>query len=217
MEEQYRPLYLALASTPLFVAVTFTTGLAIRRSDAVELGSAGEWVGGLATAVAVGVALWVAIRGGRLREEDRKDQQAAQARLVIVEAVPDMFGGYIRVKVTNQSEAPIFAVVIESIHVSPDPMRVRFPDEHSWARLDAKTTMTAVFRSYEMDGRVLADVREPNLASADVSFVDSAGLRWRRWANTPPRGGASIDRREPPRPLPPVEESERAPEDTNAD
>lgn len=216
MDENRGRMQLGISLTPLVVAVAFTTGLAFRKSDTLEFGTAGEWVGGLASAIAVGVALWVAIRDGRLREEDRKDQQAAQARLVIVESTPDMFGGIIRVRVTNQSESPIFAVIVEAVHVSPDPLRVRFPEEHSWPRLDAKEAVTAVFRSYRMDQRVLADVREPNRASADISFVDSAGLRWRRWANTPPRGGGSIKRREPPRPPPPIEQHERAPEDTGA-
>ena len=85
VSDRHHPAFLVLAMCPLYVALVFAWGLAIRSSDALELGNAGEWFGGLATALAVAVALWVAIRDGRRRDEDRRDEQAAQARHVVSE------------------------------------------------------------------------------------------------------------------------------------
>lgn len=196
------PWYLALAMTPLFVAVTFTTGLAIRRTG-VDVHWA-EWASAGATTAAVGVALWVSIRDGRQQRRDRKDQQAAQARLITVETTEDPTGGAFYVSVTNHSASPVFAVNVEAVHVTPDPLRVRFYGERSWPRLDADQRVSTKALTFTMDGTALADVTGPNIVSADISFVDSTGLRWRRWGGTPPRGGAPIERREPPQAVPEI-------------
>lgn len=206
MEERHVLWYLALATTPLSVALGFSWGLAIRRSDVdVNWGSLAELAGAVATTAAVGVALWVAIRDGRLREEDRKDEQAAQARLITVQTTEDPTGGSFYVTVTNHSTSPVFAVNVEAMHVTPDPLRVRFYGKRSWPRLDASRSVSTKALTFTMDGTALADVTGPNIVSADISFVDSAGLRWRRWGGTPPRGGAPIVHREPPQAVPEVE------------
>ena len=147
------------------------------------------------------LALAIAIGDARRRDSERKEEQAAQARLVIVDSHEDAAGGALYVSVTNQSAFPVFAVVIEAVHATPDPLRVRFNGAREWPRLDpGEGTQVSCFL-FEMDGVTLASVRASGIVSADVSFVDSAGLRWRRWGNTPPRGGAAIAHREPPKPV----------------
>lgn len=210
---KHTSLYLALAATPLVVAIGFSWGLAIRRSDTLELGTVGELVGAVATTAAVIVALWVAIGDSRRREAERKEQQAAQARLITVERTEDATGGAFYVKVTNHSASPVFAVVVEAVHVTPDPLRVRFFGKRSWPRLDAGKSVGAKAATFKMDGTALANVTGRSVVAADISFVDSAGLRWRRWGGTPPRGGAPIERREPPQPVPEVKQEPLIDED----
>lgn len=205
VNKQHEAPYLALSSTPLLVAVAFSAGLAIRRSDmAVDWGSVAEWAGAIGSSAAVVVALWIAINDARRRESERKDEQAAQARLLVVEAHEDDAGGVLNVKVTNHSSSPVFAVVVEAVHVTPYPLRVRFFSKREWARLDPGESKQAGCYLFAMDGITIATIEAPNIVSADVSFVDSAGFRWKRWGNTPPRGGAPIRRREPPERVPEV-------------
>lgn len=208
MDERHEPTYLVLSGTPLVTAVVFALGLAYKRSGVnLDWGSVGEWVGGLATAAAVVVALAVAISDSRRRDEERKDVQAAQARLVTVETHPDMMGGVLFVKVTNHSASPVFALIIEAVHATPDPVRACFTGKREWPRLDSNASEQAGCFIFEMDGITPAKVEPPRIVSADVSFVDSAGLRWRRWNNTPPRGGTPIRHRKPPAPVDEVPDS----------
>jgi hypothetical protein len=185
-----------LSLTPLLVAVMF----AVNRSD-VNSGSAADWAGAMGTLAAVVLALCIAIGDARRRESDRKEEQAAQARLITVDSSEDAVGGFLYVTVTNHSTSPVFAVVVEAVHVTPDPLRVRFKGDRRWPRLNPGDSKLATCILFEVDGTTMTSVKAPNIVSADVSFVDSVGLRWRRWGNTPPRGGAPIDSREPPRPV----------------
>lgn len=176
----------------------------------MDSGSLAEWAGATGTVAAVIVALWVAIKDARQRKSERKDEQAAQARLVVVDAHEDVIGGFLAITVTNHSASPVFAVVVETVHVTPDPLRVRFVGHREWIRIDAGERKQAACQLFAMDGTTLATVKAPSIVSADVSFVDSAGLRWRRWGNTPPRGGAPIEHREPPRPVPEARPTENS-------
>lgn len=193
-------MYFVLGSIPVIAAVMFSTWLALEKNGA-DWGSVGEWAGAFGTIGAVGVALAIAILDARRRASDRKDEQAAQARLITVDARADTMGGVLYVSVTNHSTSPIFAVAIDAVHVTPDPLRVSFRNDHEWPRIDAGESKTSTCLLFEMDGITSAAVAEPSIASADVSFVDSAGLRWRRWGNTAPRGGAPIRHSEPPKPV----------------
>jgi hypothetical protein len=189
-----------LSLSPLVLAAVFPYGLAISRSD-MNWGSAAEWVGAIGTFAAVATALGIAIGDARRRESERKEVQAAQARLIIVDAHEDVAGGVIYVSVTNHSAFAVFAVAVEAVHVTPDPLRVRFHGAREWVRLDPSESRRVSCSLFELDGATMASVGASNILSADVSFVDSAGLRWRRWGNTPPRGGAPIRRRQPPSPV----------------
>lgn len=172
-------------------------------SDAnyIAWGTVANVAAAVGTVGATVAAVWIAIRDGRQRERDRKDEQAAQARLVSVEVDRAiLFGAVIRV--TNHSSAPVFAVRVEHVHTSPDPLSFGFADQRrEWARIDPGDEVSVTCNLYLKDGRNLSPVGDMTLVSADVSFVDVNGLRWRRWGNTPPRGGAPITRREPPAPM----------------
>lgn len=186
--------------SPLCWAILLSLGLAIRRNS-VDVGSAAEWAGAVGTFAAVVVALWIAIGDSHRRDAERKEEQAAQARLVTIHTHEDVLGGVLHVVVTNHSTAPVFAICVDAIHVTPDPLRVMFKGERAWDRIDPGQSRTSNCLLFKPDGTTVATIQAPSVAAADVSFVDSAGLRWRRWGNTPPRGGAAVGKREPPQPL----------------
>lgn len=92
--------------------------------DAVAtwLSVAGQWVGALGTIAAVGLALWLAQREDRRVTAERRDREAAQAKLVVIELEYPEFGEpgpypfLGRMKITNHSEhQPVFRPRIESI------------------------------------------------------------------------------------------------------
>lgn len=171
----------------------------------MAIGSWTELAGASGTIAAVVVALGIAIADARRRDAERKDEQAGQARLITVETKEDAIGGVLYVLITNHSAAPVFSVAVEAVHVTPDPLRVRIKSERRWRRLDAGEKVKAACLLFELDGITVASVEPPSIVSADVSFVDSVGLRWRRWGNTPPRRGAPVRRVDPPSTVPEVE------------
>ncbi|KQU61304.1 hypothetical protein ASG84_01970 [Rhodococcus sp. Leaf278] len=99
----------------------------------VDWGSVPAWLGAVGTLGAVVVALTPAVRDSRryaedadLRAAERRDLEAAQARLVFFEL--DSFGG-VKVTIVNSSDAPIHHVSLDDVIKtdSPDAMwRCRF-------------------------------------------------------------------------------------------
>jgi hypothetical protein len=184
----------AAASTVLVLTLAFIW--CSTEGDFLVWGTLGEWAGAVGSIAAAVVAVGIAIRDGRQREADRVDQQAAQARLLIVETEMTLAGAKIRI--TNRSMAPVFAVDIASVHVTPTPMRARFLDTHSWPRVDPDAVVAAEVTLWDAERDRLAQVDELEVVSADVAFVDVNGLRWQRWGNTPPRYAGAITKRMPP-------------------
>ncbi len=143
LDERLGPAYFVLSLAPLHVAAVFSVGLAFSRSN-MNWGSAAEWLGAIGTFAAVALALGLAIGDARRRDSDRKDEQAAQARLITVDSCEEAVGGVLYVSVTNHSASPVFAVVVEAVHVTPDPLRVLFKGDRQWARLDPGTADSRV-------------------------------------------------------------------------
>jgi hypothetical protein len=85
-------------------------------------GSAAEWTAAIATFSAVGVALWIAIRDGRKRDELRRARSLARARLVLVPGAPGVTTtqgseGYkhaIKYRFENHSGRPVLDVHVEA-------------------------------------------------------------------------------------------------------
>ncbi|MDQ3154081.1 MAG: hypothetical protein M3R63_20960 [Actinomycetota bacterium] len=73
----------------------------------------GTWFGGVVTVIAVGVALWIAHHDWRRADAERRDQERAQARLIVVDVDvgPIGPGGGVTMRVANHSDAPVFQVV----------------------------------------------------------------------------------------------------------
>jgi hypothetical protein len=166
-------------------------------------GTVGEWVGGVGSMAAAVAAVAIAIRDGRQREQDRRDEQAAQARLVTVEARAVVAFSAV-IEVTNHSTTPVLAVRIEHVHTTPEPSRAQFLEGKSreWGRLDAGEKVSAVCHLWLPDGSKILQPDELTVITAEISFVDARGLRWRRWANLPPVAGRPVDERQPPKALP---------------
>ena len=71
----------------------------------------GTWFGGIATAAAVAVALWISHRDWRRADAERRDQEKAQARLVVSRVAPSASR---RVEIVNNSPTqPVLRVVPE--------------------------------------------------------------------------------------------------------
>ncbi|MDQ2880475.1 MAG: hypothetical protein M3Y48_04225 [Actinomycetota bacterium] len=142
------------------------------------------------------------------REAGRRDQEAAQARLVIIEVVNRS------VDITNHSEQPVRRPRIESIGgqlMEDDPWGgllpsarmeliggarqqcVRWEDNPSreagkYAEVLPPHQTHRVFLSYwQADGR---DIDHPpyevDLEDVTITFTDTCGLRWRRTGNGEP-------------------------------
>jgi hypothetical protein len=173
------------------------------QADAVAtwLSVAGQWVGALGTIAAVGLALWLAQRETRRITAERRDREAAQARLVVIELEYPEFGdpgpyphlGW--TKITNHSEhQPVFRPRIESMG-GPRP-KVRWAldvaglDGSEWwptEVLHPKGTHHVPFE-HVVNGRSVRNLyghpspikKWVEIDDVTVTFTDAAGLRWRR-------------------------------------
>ncbi|QBJ96805.1 hypothetical protein ERC79_13200 [Rhodococcus sp. ABRD24] len=140
------------------------------------------------------VALALALRDRRRhaadeerRAEERRDLEAAQARLVYFEITA--MGG-LMVKILNESDRPIFHVCLESVEKSDSP-------DFTWQVNRNVMGARAETNSIEPRGHFKIPV---NLVSEDgqaprsrigeytitISFLDAAGLRWTRTGMGPP-------------------------------
>lgn len=157
----------------------------------IEWGDMGTWVAGLATLLAVAVAIWIAVRDGRVRDAERRDAEAGQARLVSV-STPWGNAGGIQIHVTNHSEAPIVGLEIDDVGwVSGLPAGVKwrvapavFGARASCDVLPAGGVLKVPVEFADSSGaKHRVDTGE---AQVDISFHDAAGRTWRRTSNSPP-------------------------------
>jgi hypothetical protein len=140
----------------------------------------GSVLGGLFTGLAFVISLALIVRESRARREDKYDEQASQARLVIPaideesinpsEMASDSNRWDIRGRIKNYSDAPVFEVYIgdrsnrfQQLYLSLEPGQEK--DVHIKATIAKAPDGTS-----EM-------LRETGL---DVTFLDAAGRRWRR-------------------------------------
>ena len=158
-------------------------------TTAVEVLSViGIWFGGIVTAVAVGVALWISHRDWARADAERRDQEKAQARLVEIARRGGSLAG---VAVYNHSKEPVFDVVPEFILHYDDPdLRGHPADGAPLPMLDAGRDRFCGATVRRHNGELLGSqeyrsspVRYEEMS---VTFTDAAGRRWRRRGRTEP-------------------------------
>jgi hypothetical protein len=151
------------------------------------------WAGAVGSASAAGVAAWIAIRDGRERDAARRDDEAAQARSLTVEAeVPAMRYGpqYSAVlRVTNHGTLPVLAVHVERIvvqWVGDGPEWQQVITGGSAVVLPPGGTLQADVLLVAPNGERFP-LDDSHLVSGVVTYRDAAGRAWRRWGNADPQ------------------------------
>ncbi|WP_445184568.1 hypothetical protein ACTXG6_40350 [Pseudonocardia sp. Cha107L01] len=156
----------------------------------------GQAAGAVGTFVAVVVALGAGRRAQRLRDEDRADRDAAQARMISVHVVdrfsPDAVPTNIRtseheqtISIRNDSLEPVFRAGVIDMRLADEPQDGR----HRW-ELVPNLAQTARRQVIEPGGSAKFDVRYFDSAGeiawpegdmiVSIEFRDSRGLVWRR-------------------------------------
>ena len=158
--------------------------------SAVDVWNAiGTWVGGLGSLSAAAAAVWIAIRDGRERDAARRDDEAAQARTLIIETTWETGDGVAVIRVSTHGTLSFLAVHLERIVISPGDAppgsrqtiknggRPVLPPGDSYNVLVSVQTPQGRFLAFE----------EPYLVSGVVAYRDAFGRAWRRWGNTDPQ------------------------------
>lgn len=154
----------------------------------IDWGTFPDYLSGIGTVGTLAVALWVLTR----ELDDRRDRDAAQARLVTVDA-ETASGDVVPVRVTNHSSEPIIGLEVEEVSWVPPhgpDVRWRVPPSIMGARSSASVTppgeslwvpVEFVNAAGERQG-----IRVPGAVTVRFSFHDSRGLTWSRVAGEQP-------------------------------
>lgn len=162
----------------------------------LDWGSIPAWLGAAGTISAVVVALTLAIRDSRrhaaderVRAAERRDLEAAQARLVFSALTSS---GGLMVTIKNSSTAPVHHVSLDNV------VKIDSPDA-TWRVNPRVRGARAEFNTLEAQGEWMIPVEHQNATGAVLtkrigeysvvfSFLDAAGLRWSRTGvNAPAR------------------------------
>ncbi|MBC3191695.1 hypothetical protein H7X46_11545 [Pseudonocardia sp. C8] len=154
----------------------------------------GQAAGALFTAAAVGVAVWLGWRDRKWRREEQTDRDAAQARLITVEADYSDAAWedtLVLVKIHNSSPAPVFDVEVVDLHIvgreGQQRWRVDFGPYDDGPRIGRVVTPGDTFKvplAYIDENNKAVIV--PGIDRITFTFTDAAGLRWLRPDNDPP-------------------------------
>lgn len=178
------------------LAIVFGVTAAIQRIELqdrhlhIEWGNTAEWVAGVGTFAAFGVLLVAALQW-RSDQADRRDHEADQARLIIIEPVKPRNAppNESHVVVRNHSSAPVFDLTVSSdkyvggavelIPVEIKPLKPARDSPHQSVLPPGKET--GVFRVIGV---------WPGFGSIDfvtVSFTDANNRRWERQGISEPK------------------------------
>lgn len=161
----------------------------------------GQWLGALASFIAAGVALWIAVSDRRNNLNDRRiDAESAaeaQAALIVVKVADPQQGKKFRIDVTNYSDHPILDVKFDWAKYSRAPQAELLTQLiHGEGRvldtrgvysilidfIDGVTKKSLMGDKFddtyqEWDGPNRPDPKE---VSAGIRFRDANGMRWRQ-------------------------------------
>jgi hypothetical protein len=167
----------------------------------------GTWIGSVGTVLAFVVAFWIGIRDGRQRDKAQRDNEAAQARTLIIEAAKgtkESVWHTATVQITNYGTLPFLAVEIERLVIQwldgQGPWKQTIIDGRR-AVLPAGESIRAGVKVHGPDGDQI-ELTENHLVSAVVSYRDQAGRKWTRWGNVEPE---RVVVPEIPQPQPPLQ------------
>ena len=164
----------------------------LEQTDSVAnwVGAIGQWAGAIGTLASVGVALWLARWGRRRDTAERRDEEKAQARLVVSRL---LFDATNRVAVLNNSSAQVLDVDVvywaddrpdglvgELRPMQPLPIDVLKPGESE--------TLSVMYLTADRDAVVAIDkYYHPQGDKVTITFTDSNGRRWCRVNNSSPK------------------------------
>jgi hypothetical protein len=149
----------------------------------------GIWFGGIATTVAVGVALWISHRDWRRADAERRDQEKAQARLVVSRVAPSASH---RVEIVNNSPTQAVLRVVPEYAVTgrDDGLRGAVSPTEIVPRdvLGPGETWSVPVMYLADDGSLVAtnDYYWSQQDTITITFTDGTGLRWKRVNNSTP-------------------------------
>lgn len=150
----------------------------------------GQVIGAIGTLLAVVVALWIAIRDGRYRDAERRDNEAVHARFVFAARTSDpprLAMGY-----TNHGTLPVTSVRFVGIFgcykdVTSTGWSIDGSSEpYVLAAIGPGQTVTTPTITVTWPDGVDVDETEA-LYYPTVVFVDTNGRWWERTAHDPPR------------------------------
>lgn len=188
----------------LFTALTLIFGLiaVIQRFElydrhlGLDWGTVPDWLAGASSLIAIG-ALTVAVWEWRSGQVERRDREADQARLVIVElAKPEPVSAYEdpnqlrsqRLLAKNHSTSPVFNLQVNSMEdcdqdvlVWEDPVsrRSAFSTPSLYPVLATGEGTRTMFVAGSYEGRT-------DIETIEFTFTDAVGQDWRRVGNRPP-------------------------------
>jgi hypothetical protein len=144
-------------------------------------GASGQWVGGLGTIAAVVVALWIAIRDGRLARADRRerDLRERQEQAAKVTAWIEYAGGHGYMVVSNANAEAINHVVVSFDLVRHLPMTGS--TLHRGPEIEDDEYLYAVLPPGKWRMPIREEWRRPDLTpGVMLAFTDSRNGHWLR-------------------------------------
>lgn len=144
-------------------------------------GASGQWVGGLGTIAAVVVALWIAIRDGRLAREDRRarDLRERQEQAAKVTAWIEYAGGHGYMVVSNANAEAINHVVVSFDLVQHLPMTGS--TLHRGPEIEADEYLYAILPPGKWRMPIREEWRRPDMTpGVMLAFTDSRNGHWLR-------------------------------------
>lgn len=148
--------------------------------------------GAIATAAATIVALWVSVREGKHRAADKRDAEAAQARLILVHGAEMMSGDVVPLRLTNHSAEPILWPWVTDVVWNEDATKAaqwRNPPTIFGAR--PGTDVLPAGDTFKVYVEFVHDDKRQAISAGDTfqttfTFIDARGLRWQRVGNSEP-------------------------------
>jgi hypothetical protein len=177
----------------LLVVVGFQAVMLYSEDWRPAFGSLPEYLAALGSFSTFGV-LWFAAREWRRGERERRDREAGQARLIVVEHQPFIdrsYGGMNPppprrrdVVIHNRSSEPVFALHIEEYATGSD-IRV-FQSSASGRVAPSDMAMLASGQSTEPLGVLGGEAHTPSTEHVEFLFTDPRQARWRKRGNGEP-------------------------------